>query len=168
MSEFTCKAIWNATPDPQDCGWPACGCDPYANKVISALEESGSIVGRAEHDRRITELLEANTREVERRREAEAEVSRLEALVYVPGVWRCPKCQLSLVSTILDASSGRIAANKEPQRCPNDCGPMWRVTERDAGNRLIDDMDREVERRREAEAKLAWRPIASAPKGIEP
>lgn len=103
-------------------------------------------------------VAEANTREVERRHEAEAEVSRLEALVYVPGVWRCPKCQLSLVSTILDASSGRIAANKEPQRCPNDCGPMWRVTERDAGNRLVDDMDREVERRREAEEREAfWR-----------
>lgn len=27
--------------DPQDCDWPVCGCDPYAAKVIAALEESG-------------------------------------------------------------------------------------------------------------------------------
>ena len=27
--------------DPQDCGWPMCGCDPHADKVIAALEESG-------------------------------------------------------------------------------------------------------------------------------
>src|SRR5947209_12820951 len=26
--------------DPQDCDWPVCGCDPHADKVIEALEES--------------------------------------------------------------------------------------------------------------------------------
>lgn len=26
---------------PSDCNWPVCGCDPHANKVIEALEESG-------------------------------------------------------------------------------------------------------------------------------
>lgn len=25
---------------PAECNWPVCGCDPYANKVIEALEES--------------------------------------------------------------------------------------------------------------------------------
>lgn len=29
--------------DPTDCEWPACGCDPYAEKVIAALEEMGLI-----------------------------------------------------------------------------------------------------------------------------
>lgn len=24
-----------------DCDWPVCGCDPYADKVIAALQESG-------------------------------------------------------------------------------------------------------------------------------
>ncbi len=28
--------------DPQDCEWPVCGCDPYADKVIAALDEAGA------------------------------------------------------------------------------------------------------------------------------
>lgn len=31
--------------DPADCNWPFCGCDPYANKVTTAIEESGFPVG---------------------------------------------------------------------------------------------------------------------------
>lgn len=27
--------------DPADCNWPICGCDPHADKVIAALQESG-------------------------------------------------------------------------------------------------------------------------------
>jgi hypothetical protein len=37
---WTCKAKRTADP-PQDCNWPFCGCDPYANKVIDTIEESG-------------------------------------------------------------------------------------------------------------------------------
>lgn len=34
--------------DPADCGWPTCGCDPYAGKVIAVLQESGVLqMGRA-------------------------------------------------------------------------------------------------------------------------
>lgn len=32
--------------DPADCDWPTCGCDPYANKVIEALEEIGALKDR--------------------------------------------------------------------------------------------------------------------------
>ncbi len=28
--------------EAQDCDWPLCGCDPYANKVIEALNLSGT------------------------------------------------------------------------------------------------------------------------------
>jgi hypothetical protein len=28
--------------DPADCNWPFCGCDPYADKVLAAVEESGA------------------------------------------------------------------------------------------------------------------------------
>ena len=73
-----------------------------------------------------------------------ARVAELERLVYVPGVMRCAKCKLSLVTTILDANSGRFAADNSPQTCPNGCGPMWRKTEREAGNELIDQMDRAI------------------------
>lgn len=65
----------------------------------------------------------------------------LESLVYVPGLWRCARCSCETVSTNIHVPSGRFSANNKPQRCPNDCGPMWRVTERDAGNRLVDRLE---------------------------
>jgi len=67
-----------------------------------------------------------------------AEIERLEALVYVPGLWACAKCQCQVVSNTMYTQSGTIGPNNKPQVCPNDCGPMWRVTERDAGNRVAD------------------------------
>lgn len=63
-----------------------------------------------------------------------AEIERLEKLVYVLGHWKCAKCGFYLVSTNMHVPSGAFSANNEPQQCANGCGPMWRVTERDAGN----------------------------------
>jgi len=40
---WECKARKQGTTggnDPADCDWPVCGCDPYADKVIAALEEA--------------------------------------------------------------------------------------------------------------------------------
>lgn len=65
-------------------------------------------------------------------------IATLEKLVYVPGLWRCAKCELKLVSNIMCASTGNMAANNSPQQCANGCGPMWRVTEREAGNDMIE------------------------------
>ena len=70
--------------------------------------------------------------------EARKEIERLEKLVYVPGLWRCAKCNLRLVSNTLYADSGKMTANNSPQQCANGCGPMWRVTEREAANEQID------------------------------
>lgn len=42
--DFECSARKQGTAggnDPADCNWPMCGCDPYAEKVIDALIESG-------------------------------------------------------------------------------------------------------------------------------
>lgn len=44
--QFKCKvrsANYGAN-EPQDCDWPFCGCDPYADKVIAAIEESGFVI----------------------------------------------------------------------------------------------------------------------------
>jgi hypothetical protein len=41
LKAWTCKARRTADP-PQDCTWPSCGCDPYADKVIAALEEAAN------------------------------------------------------------------------------------------------------------------------------
>jgi hypothetical protein len=32
---------------PQDCGWPHCGCDPHADRVLEALEEDGTAADAA-------------------------------------------------------------------------------------------------------------------------
>lgn len=47
---------------------------------------------RGEHDRRVTELLEANNREVERRRTAEREVARLSLPMLLRGAAQDPNC----------------------------------------------------------------------------
>lgn len=41
--EWRCKArsCNLGGSDPQDCDWPFCGCDPKADRVIEALQESG-------------------------------------------------------------------------------------------------------------------------------
>jgi hypothetical protein len=36
---FECQARKQALPEPADCDWPFCGCDPYADKVFEALQE---------------------------------------------------------------------------------------------------------------------------------
>lgn len=41
--QWSCKAQASTDP-PQDCDWPFCGCDPQAEKVIDAIEESGRYV----------------------------------------------------------------------------------------------------------------------------
>ena len=71
----------------------------------------------------------------------QAQNAELERKVYVPGLWRCAKCEFEIVSTNLHASTGNFSANNSPQQCANGCGPMWRVTERDAGNRMVDRYD---------------------------
>lgn len=72
----------------------------------------------------------------------DAEIARLEKLVYVPGMRKCPKCAFVLISSTLNTGDGSITARDavgEP--CPN-CGtPLWRVSERDAGNEMIDRAD---------------------------
>ena len=84
-----------------------------------------------------------------------AEKDELAKQVYVPGLWKCAKCKCTVVSTLIDANSGRFAANHEPQQCPNDCGPMWRVTEREGGNNVADALDRMLERAEAAESTIA-------------
>jgi hypothetical protein len=38
-----CASHKQGLPEPADCNWPVCGCDPYAARVIDALEESGIV-----------------------------------------------------------------------------------------------------------------------------
>lgn len=43
QQSFPCAARGSTLPEPADCDWPVCGCDPYASKVIAALQESGKL-----------------------------------------------------------------------------------------------------------------------------
>lgn len=40
---WECAGRKQAQPEPGECDWPVCGCDPRANKVIDALQESGAL-----------------------------------------------------------------------------------------------------------------------------
>jgi hypothetical protein len=54
----------------------SCVADTYGAGIHQRAEAAGYLViSVADHDRRITELLEANNREVERRRAAEARLT---------------------------------------------------------------------------------------------
>lgn len=70
--------------------------------------------------------------------EAADEIDRLEKLVYVPGLLKCAKCGFALIKTNLHVQTGNFSTNNEPDHCPNDGAPLWRVTERDAGNEMVD------------------------------
>ena len=72
-------------------------------------------------------------RELDRmRREAEAENTRLEGLVYSPGLWRCAKCKFTLVQRNLNGHTGTVTARDTPgDKCPNCDVNLWRVTERE-------------------------------------
>lgn len=63
--------------------------------------------------------------------EAVKRAEKAEEMAFVPGRWRCAKCALVLTSTNLHVADGGMSANNEPHVCPNNCGPMWRVSERD-------------------------------------
>lgn len=39
--QVSCMARLASGPEPQDCDWPFCGCDPHASRVLDALTESG-------------------------------------------------------------------------------------------------------------------------------
>lgn len=43
-ASWTCSARKQSLPEPADCDWPLCGCDPHADKVIEALNEGGFYV----------------------------------------------------------------------------------------------------------------------------
>lgn len=99
--------------------------------------------------------------------ERDIEIKRLEKLVYVPGVLMCAKCKFQQVSINLHVNTGQRSANNSPQQCPNGCGPLWRVTERDAGNEMVDRceaLQAQLDAERQHSAKL----LAGYPDGMTP
>lgn len=77
---------------------------------------------------------------------------------YVPGLWRCAKCKLDLLTTNLHVYSGTTSPNTDPQQCPNGCGPMWRVSEADYRKELLAQVNKLFDELRESKQLAAeWR-----------
>lgn len=74
-----------------------------------------------------------------------AEIERLQGLVYVPGLWRCAKCEFRLVQRNLNMASGAVTARDDAgDRCPNCTGPLWRISERHVRQEVEADVERLV------------------------
>ena len=83
-----------------------------------------------------------------------AERDDLAKKVYVPGLWKCAKCGFQLVQRVIRASDGAVGVRDEAgETCPNDGAPLWRVSERDAGNEMVDRFGEQVDRARQAEGE---------------
>lgn len=71
--------------------------------------------------------------------ELAGQIAEIRAKVYVPGLWRCPKCKFQLMQANLHAHNGAVTVRDTPgDKCPNCEGPLWRVSEREAGNDMVD------------------------------
>lgn len=71
-------------------------------------------------------------------KEAADAIERLERLVYVPGQWRCAKCNFRLSQMNLYAATGNVGPRDEAgDKCPNCNGPLWRVSAMDDRNEAL-------------------------------
>lgn len=62
-------------------------------------------------------------------------IEPLEKKVYVPGQWRCPKCEFRLTQSNLYAATGTVGPRDQPgDKCPNCDTPLWRVSAMDDRN----------------------------------
>lgn len=70
--------------------------------------------------------------------------------MYVPGTWRCAKCEFRLVKSYLSMSNGTITANDTAgEKCPNCDVSMWRVSWKEHAieqGQMVDDMFDELEK----------------------
>jgi len=65
IAPWKCLARKQTLPEPADCNWPVCGCDPAANKVLEALEESG-LIPTPTNTSLVGELIEGRERQAVR------------------------------------------------------------------------------------------------------
>lgn len=76
-------------------------------------------------------------------------------MIYVPGLLKCVKCNCVLHHRILYVKSGETGPNTKPEICPNECGPMWRVTWKDRAVELMKTCEELFERNKLLETKQA-------------
>lgn len=75
---------------------------------------------------------------------------------FVPGAWRCPKCNFRLLQSNLNAADGTVTARDTPgDKCPNCDGPLWRISWKDEAQENLSLAENQLERALAAEVKLA-------------
>jgi hypothetical protein len=88
-------------------------------------------------------------------------IEALERQVYVPGLWRCPKCGFVLCQANLYAATGAVGARDTAgDKCPNCHGPLWRVSERQAGNDMVKRCEQELARKKMLDAVIEKQSLA--------
>lgn len=87
--------------------------------------------------------------------EAAAALFRAEATkTYIPGVWRCAKCNFRLVQSNLNARDGTVTPRDEPgEPCPNCKRPLWRVSWKDEAQENLALAENQMDRASRAEAQ---------------
>lgn len=97
----------------------------------------------------------------------ESQSIELQNLVFVPGVFKCSKCEFGLVANIIHSRG--ISANNDVQLCMNGCGILDQVTERDERIALFKLNDEQLDRIKELESQLprvfTAETIGDAPEG---
>ncbi len=82
------------------------------------------------------------------------EAGSLRGQVFAAGQFSCRACALNLTATLLCEQDGSTGPDNQPQSCPNGCGPMQRVTEREMRKRAEDDVEIAIDRAEKAETEL--------------
>lgn len=100
---------------------------------------------------------------------AQETIDALEKLVYLPGQWRCPKCNFRLTQSNLYMASGAVGPRDDPgDKCPNCNGPLWRVSAMDDRNeafKTANDTFGRVEKLRTALTEICRIHDQNAPQG---
>jgi uncharacterized protein with PIN domain len=95
-----------------------------------------------------------------------ARIAELEKLVYVPGQWRCAKCNFRLTQSNLYVESGTVGPRDEPgDKCPNCDGPLWRVSAMEDRNEAYRTANEMFDRLEASKCGTGgWQSIDTAPK----
>ena len=148
--------------------------------VIDALYEAGEpLIEGSYHESVCKNMAQemANARRecdaaITAKERAERERDDLARKVYVPGLWRCAKCNFELIQSNLNGADGTVTARDQPgDKCPNCDVPLWRVTERERHHAVMADSERwwqekqdAIDRAEKAEAEVAR--LREALKGV--